>query len=83
MLPDGEYAQAMTHVVGMEIACSCQRKKKSQLTNKIDASSNGQKLKESKWELGFVYFFHRENGIWITGTGNHKQTGNKTGIWEK
>ena len=77
-MPDGEYAQAMTHVVGIEIACSCQREK-SQLTNKIDFRLNSQHFflgvgsQNGKWDLPSQSFTEKIRfgslGLGITNTG--------------
>ena len=68
----------MTHVVGIEIACSCQSEE-SQLTNKIDFRLNSQIFfffgggQKGKWDLPSQFFTEKIRfgslGLGITNTG--------------
>ena len=62
------------------------KEKKGRLTNEIDASLKGQKLKGPKWEFGFAYFFTGKTGFGSLGLETTKKMGMRLGFeakWDK
>ena len=54
------------------------------LCTKILNHADKNSLKLVKTGSGICLFLHRENGIWVTKTGNHQQkSGHGTDIWAK